>query len=310
MVTIEEWFKTKDYGIGLAVLAGVCKNRILLMNLSRKKNSEKLEYELTKIAKEQGIVFGKEEETTGGEPSGPLPPVEETGGAEQTSESHSDLVIDQMNADKGEELAAGANQVVEGKLEELNEGADDIVNESINTIEDEAEAIVASTKNELELMADQVITGKLKIVREGKDVSFGDLSPEMKARWEQNRDAYKEIRVLHEKLKLMENATPEDRQPLTLRISELDDKIRENWKEIDAWVPATETKVEAIDHKRMQANRKYISTNLKKLAEVTDPVKKAKVIAELQGRFNEVKASGETFAAETIEELAKAGVVC
>lgn len=294
---LQEWFKDKDYGLGLAILGDNCKNRVLLQNLARKKNPEKLEYELTKIAKEQGIVFGKEEETTGGEP-------------EQTSESHSDQVVDQMNADKAEELVTTANQVVEEKLEELNEGAGDIVNESINTIEDEAEGIVAATKNELELMADQVITGKLKIVREGKEVSFGDLSPEMKARWEQNRDAYKEIRVLHEKLKLMENATPEDRQPLTQRISELDDKIRENWKEIDAWVPAAENKIEAIDHKRMQANRKYISTNLKKLAEVTDPVKKAKVVAELQGRFNEVKASGETFAPETIDELAKAGVVC
>lgn len=307
---LQDWFKDKDYGLGLAILGDNCKNRVLLQNLGRKKNPEKLEYELTKIAKEQGIVFGTEEETTGGAPGGPLPPVEETGGAEQTSESHSDQVIDQMNADKVEELAAGANQVVEENLEKLNEEAGDIVNESINTIEDEAEGIVAQTKNELELMADQVITGKLKIVREGKEVSFSDLSPEMKARWEQNRDAYKEIRVLHEKLKLMENATPEDRQPLTQRISELDDKIRENWKEIDAWVPAAENKVEAIDHKRMQANRKYISTNLKKLAEVTDPVKKAKVVAELQGRFNEVKASGETFAPETIDELAKAGVVC
>ncbi len=288
---LQEWFIEKDYGIGLSILGEYCKNRVLLQNLGRKKNPEKLEYELTKIAKEQRIVFFKEEETTGDEPGAPLSSVEATGGAEQTSESHSD-------------------QVIEEKLEELNEGAGDIVNESINTIEDEAEAIVASTKNELELMAYQVITGKLKIVKEGKEVSFGDLSPEMKARWEQNRDAYKEIRVLHEKLKLMENAAPEDRQPLTQRISDLDDKIRENWKEIDAWVPAAENKVEAIDHKRMQANRKYISTNLKKLAEITDPVKKAKVVTELQGRFNEVKASGETFAPETIDELGKAGVVC
>lgn len=288
---LQDWFEEKDYGLGLAILGDNCKNRVLLQNLGRKKNPEKLEYELTKIAKEQGIVFGKVEETTGGEPDGPLPPVEETGGAEQTSESHSD-------------------QVVEEKLEKLNEEAGDIVNESINTIEEEAEGIVASTKNELELMADQVITGKLKIIREGKEVNFGDLSPEMKARWEQNRDAYKEIRVLHEKLKLMENATPEDRQPLTHRIGELDDKIRENWKEIDAWVPTANNETSAIDHKRMQANRKYISTNLKKLAEITDPVKKAKIVTELQIRFNEVKSWGETFAPETIDELAKAGVVC
>jgi len=248
---LQEWFEEKDYGLGLAILGDNCKNRVLLQNLGRKKNPEKLEYELTKIAKEQGIVFGKEEETTGGEPGGPLPPVEETLGLMQTAYADAD-----------------------GK-------------------------VIA--------VAD---SSKLKIINGNKEINIDDLSPEMKARWEQNRDAYKEIRVLHEKLKLMENATPEDRQPLTQRISELDDKIRENWKEIDAWVPTAENKIEAIDHKRMQANRKYISTNLKKLAEVTDPVKKAKIATELQIRFNEVKSWGETFAPETIDELAKAGVVC
>lgn len=243
---LQEWFIEKDYGIGLAILGEYCKNRVLLQNLGRKHNPEKLEYELRKEAEKQGIVIGTVEETEVEVPEEKLPPVEETGGAEQTAEG----------------------------------------------------------------VSEQVISGRLKIVRNAREVIFDDLPAEMKARWEQNRDAYKEIRVLHEKLKLMENATPEDRQPLTQRISELDDKIRENWKEIDAWVPAAENKVEAIDHKRMQANRKYISTNLKKLPEVTDPVKKAKIVAELQGRFNEVKASGETFAQETIEELAKAGVVC
>jgi hypothetical protein len=246
MVTLNEWFENKDYGLGLAILGDYCKNRVLLQNLGRRKNPEKLEYELTKIAKEKGIVFGTVEETTGGEPDGPLPPVEENGEAEPTSE----------------------------------------------------------------VLSEQLISGILKIVINSREISFDDLPAVMKARWQQNRDSYKEIRSLHEKLKLMENATPEDRQPLTGRIGELDDKIRQNWKEIDAWVPTAEKVFEAIDHKRMQANRKYISTNLKKLAKVTDQVKKAKVVAELQTRFTEVKASGETFAPETIEELAKAGVVC
>jgi len=108
------------------------------------------------------------------------------------------------------------------------------------------------------------------VIRNGRKVKFEDLSPEMQARWTQNKDAYKEIRATHEKLKLMEKATPADRQPLTERICTLDDNIRDNWAEIDAYEPViTDFAANApvIDHKRIGANRKFISTNLKKLPE-------------------------------------------
>ncbi len=300
---LQEWIESeeRDYGIGLAILGNHSKNRVLLQNLGRKKNPAKLEYELGKVAKLQGIdwkYLGKVEETAVDEQAEPLPPVEESEGKEQVStESHSDQVIDQMNAEKTEQLETDAEGIVDEKLSDLEAGADNVVQEKLS---------------ELELMAEQVISGKLKIARDGKEISFNELSGEMKARWEQNRDSYKEIRVLHEKLKLMENATPEDRQPLTERIAKLDDLIRDNWKEIDAFVPpvpSAET-APAIDHKRMQANRKYISTNLKKLAEITDTVKKAKIVSELQLRFNEIKTAGETFAQDTLDELAKVGVEC
>lgn len=303
---LQKWFDKKDYGHGLALLAQLSKNRILYQNLSRKKNPEKLEYELKKIAEREGIVFGKIEETTGGEQTEPVIPDTNPEILDNTPENSND------NSEKQDKIKDDAEEVVKEKLEDLQDAAEDIVSESIDNIQAGADEVVAGTQNELELMADQVITGKLKIVREGKEISFNDLSPEMKARWEQNRDAYKEIRVLHEKLKLMENATPEDRQPLTQRICDLDDKIRENWKEIDAFVPGSSNNepTEAIDHKRIQANRKYISSNLKKLPEIEDSVKKAKIVTELQLRYHELKLAGETVAQETLDELKKVGVKC
>lgn len=320
-MALKEWFKEKDYGVGLALLGEHSKNRILYQNLSRKPNPEKLEYELRKIAEHQGIDLT--DKTEDQEPPVVDPPVEDPNATKTTppaeveaknpdAESHSDQVIDQMNAEKLEDLKESADQVVSDKLQDLEFGAEDIVSDSKAEIQDDAEQIIDQTKNELELIADEIISGKLKIVRDGKEIDFNSLSPEMKARWDQNRDAYKEQRVLHEKLKLMANATPEDRQPLTERMCELDDQIRENWAEIDAFVPGANNNDPAagIDYKRIQANRKYISTNLKKLPEQTDPVKKAQVVAELQKRFDEIKASGEAVSAETIDELTKAGVTC
>jgi len=137
-----------------------------------------------------------------------------------------------------------------------------------------------------------------------------NLPPVLKAKWKQNQDYYKEIRSLHEKLKLMEKATPEDRQPLTERVSKLDDTIRANWKEIDAYVPGSEVApVVGIDNKRMQANRKYISTNLKRLPTFTDTVKKAKVLEQLQLRYNEMKTAGEMFAPHTVDLLVNLGII-
>lgn len=307
---LEDWFIEKDYGIGVALLGTLSKNRILIQNLSRKQNPAKLEYELRKIAKEKGIVIGTVEEideTNGlSEDHINVPPVEKT-------ESHSDQVIDLMNADKLKDLESGADDIVSDKLSGLESEAEDIVSDNVNDLKTTAQDIIEDKISEFESQVEEIMSGKLEVIRNGRKVKFEDLSAEMQARWNQNKDSYKEIRALHEKLKLMENATPEDRQPLTQRMCNLDDQIRDNWAEIDAYVPVPAGNVNdapVIDHKRIGANRKFISTNLKKLPEQQDPVKAAIIVAELQKRYNELKAAGETVAPETIEELTKAGIQC
>lgn len=291
---LQKWFEEKDYGIGLAILGGYCKNRVLLQNLGRKPNPEKLEYELTKIAKEQGIVFGTVEETTAEPPAEMLPPVEKTGDKQQ--------------------VAFGNEDKMEEKLEQIEEGADAIVGEKLSDMEMDADNIIDEKLIDLDKRAEEILAGKLNIIREGKNVKFEELPENVKKLVKENYDSYKETRALHEKLKLMEKATPEDRQPLTERVASLDDKIRANWEVIDAWQPGAEpaTKaVEAIDHKRINANRKYISTNLKKLAEGNIVDKKiAEVKSQLQVRYNELKSAGEEVATETLAELSKAGVIC
>lgn len=160
---------------------------------------------------------------------------------------------------------------------------------------------------------------KLIIVRENKEVKFEDLPKVLQKKWEANRDAYKEIRATHEKLKLMgEHAPSTDRAPLIRRIDELDQLIRSNWDIIDAWKPGEEVKdpekkdgdTVTIDHKRIQANRKYISTNIKKLADETDEKKAAKLREKIQERVTELKTAKEEMKPETIEQLKKVGVEC
>lgn len=287
---LQDWFETKDYGVGLAILGNHSKNRMMLQNLSRKPNPEKLEYELNKLAISLGLIEEKIPEAI----VISIDAAHAQEAQKDETQSHSDQVIDQMNS----KLDSDADEIVSVKLSEMETDADEIVSDKLK---------------ELELAAEELLSGKLKVIRNGHEVKYDDLPKELRVCWDTNRDAYKQIRATHEKLKLMENATDADRAPLVQSIAKLDDKIRTNWESIDAWKPGDEPiieKVLEIDHKRINANRKFISTNLQTLKGMTDGDKSEKIKAKIQERYDELKNAGETVQPETIDELTKAGIQC
>ncbi len=235
MASIEKWFEEKDYDTGISLLSTYSKNRILIQNLKRRRNPEKLTYELKKIAALEGnpVLL----------PEKDMPP-----------------------------------------------------------------KLVLLSKESEQQKEEEEVPEKLKIVRVGRTVNIDELPQELQKLLRENYDNYKMIRSLHEKLKLMENTTPEDRRPLTEKIAGLDDRIRRNWEIIDSWNPDVEPVKKTVDFKRISANRKFISSNLKKLTEVNDPAKSYKIIAEIIIRYNELKEAGESVSAETAEALVKIGV--
>ncbi len=169
---------------------------------------------------------------------------------------------------------------------------------------------VSVENSEIEKLPDNG-KGKLKILENDRKVIYDELPTELQRLWEQNRDAYKEIRSLHEKLKLMEKASPDTRQPLTVRIAELDDMIRINWEAIDRWVPGQGTeviKIKEVNHKRINANRKYISINIKKLSDPANAKGYGETLKKVQARVDELLAAGEEISEKKAEELRKLGV--
>ena len=288
-MTLQEWFDSekRDYGLGLALLGCHSKNRNLLQNLARKQNPRKLVYELKKILDRENANEGGLEVTQ-------VFTDEAKGVTEETPEKEN------PEQDTGK------------KLDELEEEADGIVSNKLSDLEYDADDIISGKLEKFEEAAEELLSGKLKIIRDGKEVKYEDLPEDIQKRWNENRDAYKEIRATHEKLKLMEKATPEDRQPLTARITELDELIRENWEVIDGWKPGDEHEPEQelaqIDHKRINANRKYISTNMKKLAEEKDEKKAVKLREKIQERVTELVTAGEEIKEKTVEELKELGI--
>lgn len=150
---------------------------------------------------------------------------------------------------------------------------------------------------------------KLRVIRTGREVNYDELPPELKRRWDENRDNYKLIRSLHEKLKLMHKAPDTMREPLCKEIVSRDEKIRDNWKAVDEWdgtypEPVTRNPEPGtqLDFKRINSNRKYISVNMAKAT--TDATFRANV----QERYNELKAAGIEMKPETLAELTANGI--
>lgn len=143
---------------------------------------------------------------------------------------------------------------------------------------------------------------RLKVIRNDREILYDELPRNLQITWDSTRDAYKEVRSLHEKLKLMENASPSDREPLITRITALEEQIRRGWASIDSYRPIEVT----IDHRRITANRKFISVNLSKLRKGSSI--KPDLQAELQKRYDELQANGIVMSITTTEELQKWGV--
>lgn len=157
---------------------------------------------------------------------------------------------------------------------------------------------------------------RLKVIRGKRKIDYEDLPLDLQKLWDANRDAYKEIRSLHEKLKLMLNATAEDRKPLTQRIVVLDNMIRANFDIIDAYDPSADNaKSEGLDtsqlsHKRINANRKYLSVWLRKInAESYSEKKYNKIVSELKVRYNELVNAGEIFEEKTHDLIKKLNII-
>jgi hypothetical protein len=148
------------------------------------------------------------------------------------------------------------------------------------------------------------------VIRHDREIKYDSLPDYLKKIWDINRESYSKVRSLHEKLKLMINASDYERKPITSQIVELSISIRENWTKIDAYDPESpESNITIdIDHKKINANRTFISRNLKKVELLTGKVKD-ELIANIQLRYDELKTVGESFSENTVISLEKIGII-
>jgi hypothetical protein len=160
----------------------------------------------------------------------------------------------------------------------------------------------------------------------GKRQDHDLLPDEIKAKLIENLNIFPKMRKLHEQLKLMNTALPCDRYPFLKELKELDEMLRKNWDEYDAFVIVTDTQEnegqkteEKIapqepafpDPKKISAARKYLSENKATLAGLKEQEEQSNYLMlrdKMQERMTFLIASGAGISDEQMEELKALGL--
>ena len=132
--------------------------------------------------------------------------------------------------------------------------------------------------------------GRMKIIRNGNTIKLEDLPPRLQKLFLENTEMYKKMRALHERAKLVQDDSA--RGKVTRQLVEFDSKVRENWAVIDSWDGQPDVPGGAIDHRRINANRKFITDNRTKIDKLPEK-ERQQMKAKMQTRIDELIAAGE-----------------
>jgi hypothetical protein len=257
--------KDKNFDEGLDYFLKASNHRSLMLYLQRKRNPEKLEYELNKLLKNLPARLQKIT----------LP----------------DVIMPINSNDKGGDSGQdGANN--NGADSEDNKGSDSSENTGSET-QDESGSTLQDQPVE-PAKGDHQENDDHKII-EFRKVNPEDLPEEMRPLYDEIAQKHKEMRSIHEKMKLAQS--DEARAEFRQQLVECDDFVSSGWKQIDDFmllklqpendeakkeeIPAGEQKEAASDiAKDISAARTYLSRNIvefKKAEEKDKPKLKKKI---------------------------------
>lgn len=160
------------------------------------------------------------------------------------------------------------------------------------------------------------------IVAKGKRADHDSLPDEIKALWEDCAALWYKIKELFEQLKSMEQAPACDRYEYLKQLDENDKKYRSNMQAYDEYVPGKENENTGTGNpeqnddpatvtKKVNAARKYLSDNKKKLADykTSNEDKYRELLAKVQERYDYLVSTGNTVDAAQVNELVELGLV-
>lgn len=160
-------------------------------------------------------------------------------------------------------------------------------------------------------------------VVKGKRADHDSLPDEIKALWEECAALWYNIKELFEQLKSMEQAPACDRYEYLKQLDESDKKYRSNMQAYDEYVPGKKDENGGTGNppqndddpvavtKKVNAARKYLSDNKKKLADykTSNEDKYKELRAKVQERYDYLVSTGNTVDVAQVNELVELGLV-
>ena len=138
-----------------------------------------------------------------------------------------------------------------------------------------------------------ISSDRLKIVRNNRAIAIEELPIRLQNVYNETVIMYKKMRALHERAKLIQDDNL--REPVVKQLAEFDEQVRQNWIMLDSWDGQPDVPGGAIDHRRINANRKFITDNRIKLDKLSKSTERDLLIQKMQSRIDELLNAGETF---------------
>lgn len=159
----------------------------------------------------------------------------------------------------------------------------------------------------------------LATIAKGKRADHDSLPERVQNLWAECAGYYKNMKLLHESLKGMENSQPCDRYELLKQLDEQDKMYRMNMESYDGYKVGSEvTKASQVPPvespsditKKVMAARTYLSKNKDKLKQLmdSDKDKYAELLPKMQERFDYLIKSGNNVDDAQKAELAVCGL--
>lgn len=184
---------------------------------------------------------------------------------------------------------------------------------------------------------DVVVDGETLKQFYGRRADHDSLPADIRDLWQRNTEIWHKIKNLHEKLKTMDDAPACERLEFLKMMLELEQEHTRNFAVYDAAAATAGESVEgnteqqqikddeespaddeesasdvekspADDASKINAARKYISDNRKKILTIDDAEKREALLAKIQDRYDYLIEAGANLAPEVVENLKEIGV--
>lgn len=173
---------------------------------------------------------------------------------------------------------------------------------------------------------DRQVTAKVAAVltepaelRKGMRKDHNELPENIRNLFDEAHNIMIEMRSVHERLKVMNDARPCDRYPYLKQLLKLYDRYRECYNQYDTYgtadwredEPAAKADEAADTAKAIGTYRGYVVTNIKKLQDLIaegKTEKAEKLRDKMQERYTECKNHNVAFSDETIDALTELGI--